>query len=756
MPQDRILIKFQAKGDTALERSILKIAKAQAILEGNSKKLALATNALNTSSKKLKKGMLELSGSQRLVNTSFATFRSKLLLVSFAMGLVSQGVLRFVNLAAKQQEIVNKFNVVFGKNAEVVQDWAESYGDAVGRATSDMMGFLSTLQDTFVPLGFTREYAADLSQSLTQLALDVASFNDKSDADVIRDFQSALVGNHETVRKYGIVITQTNLELEALQKGIIDTDRELTNQEKLLARASILFGGAKDAINDLQRTQDSYQNRLKALQGQWKEASEDLGHELMPAASKLMDVMVKLIPVFKFLSERVVELGAAFLLFKSRIVATYVTMKIYNAVSGLAAARTAQLAIQFKTFAVRSGVGILVVAIGEIAYQLGLFSSAADDMKDMGEVEFEMPEFKLPEPSTMDKFIRLNDNMDKALWKTARGGLTAQIEALEDLEFKSRIAAYTSKAMADATGLLSNKGKEHKQHVKDLAKHTAEQIKYEDELLQVKEDRNRLDTAFQNIVTEREKYTLGLLPAMEHENKILQKKIDFSDEQLELELLKLDLDLRRIPHTEVNLALLKAEIKKRAELTQEIKDQTKAEKAADALEKSFQKTRENNLKALTSATVNFATGIQDVAKNFRELGYIIEQELRKIVQTFLTNQILFSLFGIGSPQQLFGTTLNWQAPWISQEMHSGGMIPQSYHSGGDVPIVAQEGEFVMQRSAVESMGVENLNRMNRTGQASGGVNVTFSGNVMSRDFIENEAIPKIKDAIRRGADIGIS
>ena len=89
-------------------------------------------------------------------------------------------------------------------------------------------------------------------------------------------------------------------------------------------------------------------------------------------------------------------------------------------------------------------------------------------------------------------------------------------------------------------------------------------------------------------------------------------------------------------------------------------------------------------------------------------------------------------------------------------MHSGGMIPQSYHSGGDVPIVAQEGEFVMSRDAVQSMGVENLNRMNRTGQASGGVNVTFSGNVMSRDFIENEAIPKIKDAIRRGADIGIS
>ena len=70
--------------------------------------------------------------------------------------------------------------------------------------------------------------------------------------------------------------------------------------------------------------------------------------------------------------------------------------------------------------------------------------------------------------------------------------------------------------------------------------------------------------------------------------------------------------------------------------------------------------------------------------------------------------------------------------------------------------MAQEGEYVINRRAVESIGIENLNRMNRTGQAGAGVSISFSGNVMSRDFIEEEAIPQIKDAIRRGADIGIS
>ena len=35
----------------------------------------------------------------------------------------------------------------------------------------------------------------------------------------------------------------------------------------------------------------------------------------------------------------------------------------------------------------------------------------------------------------------------------------------------------------------------------------------------------------------------------------------------------------------------------------------------------------------------------------------------------------------------------------------------------------------------------------------GGVTVNFTGNVLSQDFIEDEAIPMIKEALRRGADL---
>ena len=88
------------------------------------------------------------------------------------------------------------------------------------------------------------------------------------------------------------------------------------------------------------------------------------------------------------------------------------------------------------------------------------------------------------------------------------------------------------------------------------------------------------------------------------------------------------------------------------------------------------------------------------------------------------------------------------------KMEQGGLVGGRRHSQGGTLIEAEQGEFVMNRNAVDAIGVENLNRMNMGGGSP--VSISFSGNVMSDDFIENEAIPKIKEAVRRGSDIGVS
>ena len=87
-------------------------------------------------------------------------------------------------------------------------------------------------------------------------------------------------------------------------------------------------------------------------------------------------------------------------------------------------------------------------------------------------------------------------------------------------------------------------------------------------------------------------------------------------------------------------------------------------------------------------------------------------------------------------------------------MQYGGLIGGQPHSRGGTMIEAERGEFVMSKKAVDAVGLETMNRIN-AGGSTGDVNISFSGNVMSKDFIEDEAVPQIKEALRRGGDIGV-
>ena len=131
--------------------------------------------------------------------------------------------------------------------------------------------------------------------------------------------------------------------------------------------------------------------------------------------------------------------------------------------------------------------------------------------------------------------------------------------------------------------------------------------------------------------------------------------------------------------------------------------------------------------------VNTATGIMEVMSD-------------KTITSTAVKIVMASLVGAMGALQL--------ATIDAQKYAQGGYVGGRRHSQGGTLIEAEQGEYVISRKGVEAAGIENLNRIN-AGGGSGSVNISFAGNVMSKDFIEDEAIPQIKEAIRRGADIGI-
>jgi len=200
-----------------------------------------------------------------------------------------------IKLASDAQEMQAKSSVVFGAYTDDVRLFAKNLADDVGRSALELEAMAATVQDTFVPMGFSRQEGAELSKVLTQLAVDVGSFNNKADAEVMEAFQSALVGNHETMRQFGVVITEATLKQELLSMGFKGASKDASNQQKVQARLNLIMKGTTDAQGDAARTADSFANRVKKLQGQLKDLGARLGTTLIPVASAVVAAFSKII-----------------------------------------------------------------------------------------------------------------------------------------------------------------------------------------------------------------------------------------------------------------------------------------------------------------------------------------------------------------------------------------------------------------------------------------------------------------------------
>ena len=196
-----------------------------------------------------------------------------------------------INLAGDVEEMQAKSSVVFGTFRDQVVSDLDEFGNAVGRSTHKLEEMASSVQDTFVPMGFARGEAAKLSVALTKLAVDTASFNNANDVETMRAFQSAIVGNHETVRRFGVVITEATLKQELFRMGITKNIKEVTNAEKVQARLNLITAGLQDAQGDAARTADSFTNQTKALKDEFFDLSVEIGTQLIPVALELVEIL---------------------------------------------------------------------------------------------------------------------------------------------------------------------------------------------------------------------------------------------------------------------------------------------------------------------------------------------------------------------------------------------------------------------------------------------------------------------------------
>jgi hypothetical protein len=197
-----------------------------------------------------------------------------------------------IQAASSAQEAAGAFGTTFGGAAEQLNNQLKENANLFGLTSAEAQQLISVFGSVAQGIGFTQSESADLSSELFNLAGDIASFNNitAGAAPVLQAFRSALVGEREALKTYGIAITEAEVQTKAFEQTGKTSAEALTRQEKALATTALIFERSSVQQGNAAREAAGFAAQTLIARSATQELREELGEELLPAAGEVLRV----------------------------------------------------------------------------------------------------------------------------------------------------------------------------------------------------------------------------------------------------------------------------------------------------------------------------------------------------------------------------------------------------------------------------------------------------------------------------------
>ena len=247
----------------------------------------------------------------KLANKAFGTFGdgaskvSSLLKASVVPALIgvgvaalgfTKGLMPAIQSASDLQENTSKIKVIFGDAGDAITQFAKTAATEIGQSQNTVLAAAGTFGTFGKAAGLSGEALATFTTEFVTLSADLASFNNSTPQEAIDAIGSALRGEAEPLRKFGVLLNDATLKAAAMKIGIYDGSGALTAQQKILAAQEVIYKSTGDAQGDFARTSDGLANQQRILSAQIENVKTKIGEMLLPAFTKIV----------KFLTEKFV------------------------------------------------------------------------------------------------------------------------------------------------------------------------------------------------------------------------------------------------------------------------------------------------------------------------------------------------------------------------------------------------------------------------------------------------------------------
>lgn len=210
-----------------------------------------------------------------------------------------------ISAASDLEEVQNMVDVSFKKLDEAgnviwdmtgkIEAFAQTSVDQFGMSALTAKQTASSFMAMARAMGFTGDQASDMSIKMTQLSGDFASFYNLSQDYARVALSAVFTGETETIKRYGIILTEANLQEYANKLGIEKKVKAMNAQEKALLRYKLLMESLEPVEGDFVRTQNSWANQTRLLKEHWNELMVAMGTGLTSVLAPLLKIINKLL-----------------------------------------------------------------------------------------------------------------------------------------------------------------------------------------------------------------------------------------------------------------------------------------------------------------------------------------------------------------------------------------------------------------------------------------------------------------------------
>lgn len=264
----KVQILFEAVGDKDLAKAFTAAANAQKKLDATAEKLAASNRELARTKRKLARrarglnvNFLRLQKGANLLSVSFATIRSRLLLLSFATSLVSGSVGKLTNIFGKQEKAERTLSQAIGGTSTRLLEYASALQAKTAFGDEDIIQVQATLAQ------YTNE--EEKLKDLTAAVLDFATAKGM-DLNSASELVGKSIGSStNALSRYGITI-----------QGAVGSQERFNSAMKGLTKEGILGQAEAQA--------DTFTGRMQQAQNLFGDVAELIGQQFVPAVDKVV------------------------------------------------------------------------------------------------------------------------------------------------------------------------------------------------------------------------------------------------------------------------------------------------------------------------------------------------------------------------------------------------------------------------------------------------------------------------------------